>query len=146
MRSRLVVGLAVPLAVVTVFCACGTVDLGPPPADVNACRPSQKFFAQKIWPEVLGKDYGGKHCYDGGCHGAGSAQVLVMVVPSTTPVMPLSPEWTAVYKAVTEQLLCTGVAASPLIERPSSPSHGGTKLIEPEGPEAAVIKMWVTAP
>ena len=43
--------------------ACETVDLGPPPADVNACRPSQAFFIEQIWPNFLAKEYdGGKHC------------------------------------------------------------------------------------
>ena len=58
---------------------CGTVDVGPPLADVNACRPSETFFAEQVWPNFLDKDYGGK-------------------------------------------------------------------LIEPEGMEATLVKMWVTAP
>jgi hypothetical protein len=150
MRSGLLLDrtvLAGVVAGVVAGVSCGTVDLGPTPADVNACRPSQKFFAEKIWPEYLGKDFGGKHCYDGGgCHGPGSGRLMVLAFPGGTPTVPLSPEWNDVYNAASDQLFCTSVAASPLIEKPSDLGHGGTKLIEPDGAEAALVKMWVTAP
>ena len=32
--------------------------------DVNACRPSQGFFCERVWPEVLAGGYGGKRCSD----------------------------------------------------------------------------------
>ena len=35
---------------------CETVDLGKPPADINACRPSQEFFIDEIWPNFLAKE------------------------------------------------------------------------------------------
>ena len=35
---------------------CETVDLGHPPADINACRPSQQCFVDEIWPNFLAKD------------------------------------------------------------------------------------------
>jgi hypothetical protein len=126
--------------------ACGTVDLGPPPADVNACRPSQKYFYEKIWPEFLNKDYGGKRCADGGCHAPGAPRELILSMPTSTPGLPLPSDWALVYKSVSEQMLCTNVTASPLLARPDGRiTHGGGKLIEPEGPEAMVVKMWVTA-
>ena len=56
--------------------ACTTVDLGTPPADVNACRPGQQFFVDQIWPEILDKDYSGVHCSDSGCHGPVTFQQL----------------------------------------------------------------------
>src|SRR4051794_4968079 len=118
MRSRLVVGLTVWGAVAA--SSCGTVDLGPPPADLSACLPSEKFFAQQIWPEFLSKDFGGKHCYDSGCHGAGSPRVMVLAAPASEPSAPLSPEWQAVYEAVSRQVNCTSPSASLLIERPSN--------------------------
>ena len=135
-------------AVAVAFAAssCDTVDLGSSPADLNACLPSEKFFAQHLWPEFLGKDYGGKHCYDGGCHGAGSPQVMVLVPPAGEPMVPLSPEWAAVYQAVARQTNCTSASASLLIERPSNVNHGGHKLIDPDGAEATLVKMWVVAP
>ena len=44
-----------------VAAGCSTVNLGDPPADVNACRPSQDFFANGgMWDMFLDKDYGGK--------------------------------------------------------------------------------------
>src|SRR5207253_5779326 len=58
---------AQPLLLLLLVCACDTVDLGPALADVNACRPSQSFFTEQIWPNFLAKDYGGKHCYDARC-------------------------------------------------------------------------------
>jgi hypothetical protein len=124
---------------------CDTVDVGDPIADVNACRPSQAFFVSDIWPNFLAKDYGGKRCSNSGCHDSGSARLLVLAPPTSTPATPLPPDWAMLYRSVTEQLLCTNVAASPLLTRPDGrQTHGGGKLIEPEGPEATLVKMWVT--
>ena len=65
--------------------ACQTVDLGTPPADLNACRPSQLFFVSNIWP-ILSSDYGGKHCYDAGCHDMGTGRPLTLVpIPGFVP-------------------------------------------------------------
>ena len=124
---------------------CDTVDLGVPPADVNACRPSQQFFYERIWPEFLGKEHNGKHCSDTRCHDASSPRVLLLPVPTSQPGLPLPTDWAAVYKAATEQMFCTNVSASPLIARPSNPDHGGTMLIDANGPEAALVRMWVEA-
>jgi hypothetical protein len=122
------------------------VDVGPPLADVNACRPSQAFFAAEVWPNFLSRDYGGKRCSDGGCHDTGSGRQLVLTAPSTPLSAPLPPEWMAVYRSVTQQLLCTNVSSSPLLARPDGRQTHAVKLIEPDGPEAMLIKMWVTAP
>jgi len=126
--------------------ACGTVDVGPPLADVNACRPSQAFFVEQIWPNFLNKDYNGKRCSDRSCHDAGSGRQLVLTPPTSAAAVPLPPDWAAVYKSVTEQLLCTNVDSSPLLTRPDGrQTHGGSKLIDPNGAEATLIKMWVVA-
>ena len=125
--------------------ACGTVDVGPPLADVNACRPSQAFFAAEVWPNFLGRDYGGKRCSDGGCHDSGAGRELVLTPPSTPLASPLPAEWVAVYRSATRQLLCTNVSSSPLLARPDGRQSHAVKLIEPDGEEAALIKMWVMA-
>jgi hypothetical protein len=124
---------------------CDTVALGPPPADVNACRPNQQFFYERVWPEFLGKTFEGKSCGDTGCHDASSARVLVVPAPRSQPGLPLPPDWAAVYKSVTAQMSCTNVAASALLLRPASADHRGGKLIDPSGPEAAVVRAWVEA-
>jgi hypothetical protein len=148
MRSRLVLGLGLAGAIGSMLAAsCGTVDLGTTPADVNACRPSRQFFYEKIWPEFLDKEYGGRRCNDSGCHAAGSARELLIVPPTSAPMLPLPADWETLYRSVTEQLLCTDVEASRLYLKPQGQlTHGGMKLIEPDGPEAKLIKMWVTAP
>ncbi len=134
------------LVLIAVTAACGTVDLGPTPADVGACRPSKEFFVNEIWPNFLNKDYGGKRCYDSNCHGAGSRQVLILEPPSSAPSVPLNPAWEALYKSVTEHVLCTNVDSSRLITKPDGrQAHGGLKLIEPDGPEETLVKMWVLA-
>jgi len=61
--------------------ACQTVDLGAPPADVNACEPGQQWFIDQIWPNFLAQGYGGKHCYDVSCHAIGSPNGLILTVP-----------------------------------------------------------------
>ena len=48
---------------------------------------------------------------------------------------------------VTEEMSCSNVASSKLLELPAGLRvHGGGKLIEPDGPEATLIKMWISAP
>jgi len=126
--------------------ACNTVDVGPPLADVNACRPSQAFFIEQVWPNFLAKDYGGKRCSDRGCHDAGSGRQLVLTPPQSAATVPLPADWAQVYRSTTEQLLCTNVESSPLLTRPDGrQTHGGQKLIEPNGPEATRVKMWINA-
>jgi hypothetical protein len=125
---------------------CGTVDLGPTPADVGACRPSQAFFLNEIWPNVLAKDYGGRRCYDSSCHDGVSGHQPVLKPPTSLPMLPLPADWAAVYKSTTEKVLCTDVSSSKLLTRPDGRQpHGGNKLFEPDGPEATLVKMWVTA-
>jgi hypothetical protein len=125
--------------------ACDTVDLGPLPADVNACRPSQQFFYERIWPDYLGKEHAGKRCSDAGCHSATSPRVLLLPPPTSAPTLPLPADWAGLYKSVTNQMFCTNSAASPVIVRPSRTDHGGGKLIEPDGVEAALIREWVAS-
>ena len=126
---------------------CTSVELGDPPADVNACRPSQAFFVNEIWPNFLDKDYGGKKCADSACHAAAAGRPLALVMPLTPSTLPLTLDWAANYRSVTENMQCSNVRSSPLLTNPSGQvTHGGGKLIEPNGDEATLIEMWVTAP
>jgi hypothetical protein len=126
---------------------CDTVDLGNPPSDINACRPSQQFFIDEIWPNYLAKDYGGKHCYDSACHGALAPNALDLMDPMTAGTIPLTDVWAANYMSATEEMSCSNVSASKLIEYPAGVRvHGGGKLIEPDGPEAMLIIMWISQP
>jgi hypothetical protein len=129
--------------------ACSSVDLGSPPADVNACRPDQTYFVKTIWPDVLAQDYNGKHCYDSGCHDQGSGRPLTLVVPAD-PMPPLGAgttlpaDWMADYLSASEQMQCSSPAGSELLTRPDGErTHGGGKLFEPTGTEAGLILMWV---
>jgi hypothetical protein len=138
---------ALLLGALTVGAAgCDTVDLGSPPADVNACRPSQQFFYERVWPEFLSKDYGGKHCSDSRCHDVASPRQLRLPAPTSTPMLPLPPDWAAIYRSATEQLSCTNPSTSNLINRPSSSGHGGGQLFTLGGEESTLIQMWVSAP
>jgi hypothetical protein len=145
--------LALPAAVAVAAVAgclsagCETVDLGDPPADINACRPSQQFFLDQIWDNFLDKDYGGKRCHDSGCHDALAGNQLTIPPPSVPKALPLEGPWADVYRSATEQMHCTNVRGSDLLTRPAGlVTHGGGKLIEPNGEEATLIEMWVTAP
>jgi hypothetical protein len=147
---RLLLAIALPAALVL---GCETVDLGDPPADINACRPSQKFFVEEIWPNFLAKDCypGGVHCYDPACHGALAPNaldlIMVMYDPNNPPPIPLTGDWANNYMTVTEEMSCSNVASSKLLELPAGLKvHGGGKLIEPDGPEATLIKMWISQP
>jgi len=125
--------------------ACQTVDLGTPPADLNACRPSQLFFVSDIWPKVLGADYSGRHCYDAGCHDAGSARPLMLVPPpaSDPGAVPLMGTWAADYISAAEQMNCSNAAASNLLALPTGVrTHGGGMVFAPGSPQALAIQMW----
>ena len=127
--------------------ACSSVDLGDPPADINACRPSQTFFVDEIWPNFLDKDYNGRKCADSACHAASAGRPLSLVVPMSPDTVPLMGDWAANYRSVTENMQCSNVRSSPLLTNPAGlVTHGGGKLIEPNGDEATLIEMWVTAP
>ena len=147
MRAR---GSALCLGLVAaVICSgagpCETVDLGPPPADVNACRPSQQFFIDEIWPNVLAKDYGGKHCYDASCHDMGSGRPLTLTVVSGPGTIPFPADWALDYRSASEQMNCSNVSASDLLSLPTGQrTHGGGKLFDVNDPEALAIQMWPT--
>ncbi len=132
---------------------CQTVDLGDPPADVNACRPSQDFFVKEIYPNVLAKTYDGKSCGDGACHGPGNQHALLLVrLPAGTDPMFVGGVITPMaaaddYVSAANQMNCANVSASPLLAKPSGlQTHGGGMLFSPTGPEAQLLEMWVTQP
>ena len=103
------------------------------------------MFLNEIWPKFLGKDYGGRRCADSGCHDRSAPRQLVLGPPTSAPALPLPADWAAAYKSATEQLRCTNVSSSPLLTNPDGrQKHGGLKLIEPDGPEAIAVRMWVT--
>lgn len=128
--------------------ACSTVDLGDPPAEVNACRPSQMFFVDRIWPELLTKSYGGRTCGDATCHGSPTGPPPRIVMPTSTPTFPFTAQsdWEMSYRSVTQQLTCTNARGSELFTRPAGLStHGGGQLFPPDGPEGVLLEMWVAA-
>ena len=124
---------------------CDTVDLGPPPPELNACRPSETFFYERIWPEFLGKDFQGKRCGDRGCHDAASPRQLIIPSPTSPPGQPLPEDWQLAYRSAADQVFCTNAAASPLAVRPSQSGHGVGALIDAGGAEAAMVRAWVEA-
>lgn len=131
--------------------ACGTVDIGPAPADVNACRPSQTFFYDMVYPQFLAKATAdGRRCGDSQCHDPASGRALVVGTPTSVwsdRTQPMPDDWTAVYKSAADQVLCTNVSGSPLLTRPDGRTkHGPGKLIEPDGPEEQLVRQWVSAP
>jgi hypothetical protein len=131
--------------------ACQTVDLGAPPADINACQPSQDYFVDQVWPNVLNKDYGGRKCSDANCHDPSNGRPLSLIPspqPTLDPTMPapqpLPSDWAANYLSTTEQMSCTDVTASDLLEYPTATRpHGGGMLFSITGPEALIIEGWV---
>ena len=131
--------------------SCDTVDLGAPPSDINVCQPSMRFFVDEIWPNVLSKDYGGKHCYDAKCHDPGSGRPLSLIgnpMPKLAPGDPIPDpvpdDWAKNYRSTTEQMNCANVTASDLILLPTNQrTHGGGQLFAPTDPEVTLITNWV---
>jgi hypothetical protein len=158
MRARPRLPLAAALAALGALAvsglgACQTVDLGDPPADVNACRPGQQFFVDQIYPNVLDKDYGGKKCGDAACHAPGNQHALLLVAPpaGSTPMIvggAITPTQLADdYTSAANQMNCANVSASTLLAKPSGlQTHGGGMLFSPTGTEAQLIEMWVGQP
>jgi hypothetical protein len=126
---------------------CQTVDLGAPPADVNVCEPGQQWFIDQIWPNFLGADYGGKHCYDATCHATGSRNGLILTVPVEPGAIPFPADWAANYASAANQMNCSLVDESRLLILPENLQvHGGGMLIMQNGPEAMLVEQWVTMP
>ena len=130
---------------------CSTVDLGDPPADVNACRPSQQYFYDRICTEYLSMDYGGKTCKDSSCHGPSSTgSALKITITTCTPAIPpaipfvAGSDWFASYLSTTQVMNCTDVTGAALYTKPSGQEmHNGGKLFEPGGPEFTLLQGWV---
>jgi hypothetical protein len=135
-------------AVAVAIGGCSTVDVGAPPADINACRPSQSYFVNEVWPNYLTKDYGGKTCADANCHGAGASSALKIPTPTSIPSLPLlsGSDWFADYLSASQEMSCTDVTGSPLYEKPAGllSSHSGGTLFAPGGPEFDLLQAWVT--
>ena len=155
MKLGLVIALG--LSVGALLGACETVDLGAPPADVNACRPSQIYFVNHIWPDVLNKPYGTKRCSDAGCHGAGNQTAFALIAdpqpPMTAPAMgapdpvvmlPLPDDWLNNYRAASQEMNCDDPTASLLVLTPTSPTHGGNMLFSPTSTEVTELEHWVS--
>jgi hypothetical protein len=138
---------AIPLLFAALAGGCETVDLGTPPADVNACMPGQMWFVDQIWPNFLGKDYNGKHCYDSDCHGAGSKTPMTLVNPSSPPSFPLPADWANNYTQAAHEMNCADVLDSALLLLPEYVQvHGGGQLIMKGGPEEMLVQQWITQP
>jgi len=145
--SGLVAVALVAAAAAAAAGGCTSVDLGTPPADVNACRPGQQFFVDQIWPNILDMDYGGKHCSDGGCHGPSTTTPLRLVPVTPPAAIPLTGDWLSNYIAASEEMQCTNVRGSSLFIYPTGKViHGGGKLFDANGTEAGLLEMWVTQP
>ena len=126
---------------------CETVDLGEPPAEVNACMPGQMWFVSQIWPNFLGKDYGGKHCTDSSCHGSGSKTTMTLVNPVDPVTFPLTGDWANDYLQAAHEMNCADVKDSALLLLPEYLQvHGGGQLIMMGGPEEMLVEQWITQP
>jgi hypothetical protein len=146
--------VALAAAAATTGAACDTVDLGAPPADVNACRPSQSYFVTDVWPNVLNVPHGGKKCSDASCHdtvtAAGGFGLIAnpqpALDPAMPPPMPLPDDWAMNYLKASQQMTCTDVAASNLIIYPTGMHmHGGGQLFTASSMEVTTLKDWVSA-
>jgi hypothetical protein len=148
-----VVALAAALGAAGGLQACQTVDLGSPPADVNACRPSEQFFVDEIWPNVIAQSYGGKHCYDATCHDPGTGRRPSFIAnpqPPLTPgqpiPVPLPDDWAMNYLKAADEMNCSSVGNSALIEYgEGGMGHPGGALFKNTDPQETTLRMWVTA-
>jgi hypothetical protein len=141
MRRRLVM-----LALVAALAGCDTVDLGTPPADVNVCMPGQMWFVDQIWPNFLGQEYNGKHCYDSDCHG-GAASGMKLVNPIEPGTFPLPADWAANYRQAANEMNCSDVLDSKLLLLPENVQvHGGGQLILKGGMEETLVEQWIMNP
>jgi hypothetical protein len=151
LRSRLGLGLALASAALGAVLGCQTVDLGAPPADVNACEPGQQWFIDMVWPSFLGAAYdnGGTtvHCTDSNCHGPSPKGQLALVIPAEPGTIPFPADWASNYISASNLMNCSDPADSRLLLLPEGAQvHGGGMLIMAGGPEATLVEQWVTMP
>jgi hypothetical protein len=140
-------GRILAIAALVSLGACETVDLGTPPADVNACEPGQQWFIDQVWPSFLGADYNGVHCYDSNCHGPSPKGQLALVVPAEPGTIPFPADWANNYISASNLMSCSDPMDSRLLLLPEGAQvHGGGMLIMPNGPEATLVEQWVTMP
>jgi hypothetical protein len=137
---------------------CQTVDLGAPPSDVNVCEPGQEYFVSTVWPMYLSLSFGGKHCFDTGCHSPGNLPILTLTDISTEVAglsmpypNPLPPDIVADYEQASQEMNCSDVADSKLLIFPENiQTHGGGQLIDPNSQQAAdiltILMTWVSSP
>jgi len=131
---------------------CQTVDLGAPPADVNACEPGQMWFLSQVWPNFLGQTYTGNvHCYDANCHGPNPKGQLALINSTQPMTFPLQPDWAANYASASQLMNCADPLDSRLLILPEGlQTHGGGMLIDPTSTQgmqiASILTMWVTQP
>jgi hypothetical protein len=151
--SRAGVCLSLAAAALGAVLGCQTVDLGAPPADVNACEPGQQWFIDQVWPNFLGADYKMPpdntvvHCYDSNCHGPNPKGQLALVIPAEAGTIPFPPDWASNYISASSLMNCSDAADSRLLILPEGlQAHGGGPLIMQGGPEAMLVEQWVTMP
>jgi hypothetical protein len=126
---------------------CETVDLGAPPAEVNACMPGQMWFVTQIWPNFLGQDYNGKHCTDSSCHGGGGSAMMTLVNPVDPVTFPLTGDWANDYTQAAHEMNCADATDSALLRQPEGVQvHGGGQLIMKGGPEEMLVEQWIAQP
>jgi hypothetical protein len=151
LSSRGGVSLALAAAALGAALGCQTVDLGTPPADVNACEPGQQWFIDQVWPNFLGATYNNGvndvHCYDSNCHGPSPKGQLSLIVPVEPGAIPFPADWANNYLSASKLMNCSDPADSRLLILPEGGQvHGGGTLIMANGPEAMVVEQWVTMP
>ncbi len=149
-RAALLPALAT-VAVLLGAPGCQTVDLGTPPADVNLCEPGQMWFLTQIWPNFLGQDYNGVHCYDSNCHGPSPKGALALINSTEPMTLPLQMEWSANYLSASHLMNCSDPMDSRLITLPEGKqTHGGGMLIDPSSAQGTqinmLLNMWITQP
>ena len=125
MRARALLAIALRRGVVARRAARPSIS-GKPPSDINACRPSQQYFVDRDLAELPGQGrLPGRRallrCRLPRRAGAERAGPDRADDPAGRLPIPLTGDWAANYMTVTEEMSCSNVASSKLLELPGRP-------------------------
>jgi hypothetical protein len=128
---------------------CGTVDLGTYEG-VRDLRLDENYFYCVIQPQVLTpmRCAGGEPGDTGGCHSSNSAYRLAEIATSVscasgTPTAVPSADERANYGSSVLRVN-RDVESSPLLTKPTGKSGSHKVVFQPDSPEAALIRTWIS--
>ena len=121
---------------------CPTVDLGDEPVAPGACRPSEGYYRDVVWPDYLAPESPERSCVSApGCHRDTDGRSALRLIVEE----PLSDQdHRTNYDVVTSFLSCGSPQTSPLLSKPEEGRnpHGGGDIFGPDSEPYWIFLDW----